>query len=427
VNFMDRLPRPKAIANYGPTDDRSYTPGGSYYGGVPIPSLSGTPESALRQMTVNNCVRVLYNCVSQTPFHIMEEVDDVRNKAKDFYLYKLIGKRPNSWMTSPQFFGMAIVHLCLRGNFYAYKSRVGNKILALLPIAPDRVQVKQEDDWSLTYRVSTSKGPIDYTQADIFHIRGLSYDGIVGINPIEYARQCVYNGQSSETFIGNYFSNGMIPGALIETDKPWSLETRKNLGTALREEYVGISNANNRGLMILDDGMKIKFPEIKLVDQQFIEQQRFTESQIAGMFGVPLILIQAGATPATYASSTEFKRNFVDMTLTPIAVNFETTIDRDCLTDSEQDRYYTKGNLNSLLRGNTTERYAAYQVGVNAEILSPNECRNWEDLNPYEGGDEYRSRTSTIKESDKVKEDDKSTDKEDDGDDDAADSSNGGK
>jgi len=386
--------RPKATApTYGASDDRSYYPGGAFYGAVP--GIALTSETAMRQMTVNNCVRVLYNCVSQMPCQLMEEVDDVKNKAKKHSLYKVIGKRPNSWMTSPQFFGMAIVHLCLRGNFYAYKARIGNKITALLPLHPDRVQVFQGDDWSLSYRVTSSKGQKDYLQEDIFHIRGLSLDGITGINPIEYARQCVFNGQASETFIGNYFSKGMHPGTIIEHPMSLDPKTHANLWEAFKQKYSGLGNSQE--LMLIDEGMKIQFPTIKLVDQQFIEQQRFTESQICGMFGVPLILVQAGDTPATYASSTEFKRNFVDMTLAPIAVNFETTIDRDCLTDEEQGRYYTRFNLNSLLRGNPTERAEFYQTMINCEAMAPNEARQLEDLNKYDGGDVFRTRTSSMK------------------------------
>ena len=394
MNFMDRLPRPKALTTYGPSDDRSYTPGGAYYGGVPIPLLSGSPEAAMRQMTVNNCVRVLYNCVSQMPCQLMEEVDEIKNKAKKHYLYKIIGKRPNGWMTAPQFFGMAIVHVCLRGNFYAYKARVGNKIIALFPLHPDRVQVKQEEDWSITYKVSTSKGVRDYKQEDIFHIRGLSYDGITGINPIEYARQCVYNGQASETFIGNYFGKGLHPGAILQHPLKLDIENRKNVMEAYKTAYAGLGHSHS--LMVVDDGMKIDFPPIKLVDQQFIEQQRFTESQIAGMYGVPLILIQAGATPATYASSAQFKQSFVDFTIAPIAVNFETSIDRDLLTDAEQNTLYSKFNMGSLLRGNMAERFAAYAIGIDKEFMNPNQVRQLEDWNGYgEKGDEYRTRTST--------------------------------
>jgi HK97 family phage portal protein len=184
-------------------------------------------------------------------------------------------------------------------------------------------------------------------------------------------------------------------------------QTHANLREVLREKYKELESDSSKGYMFLDEGMDITFPPIKLVDAQFLELGKFNQSQICGMFGVPLMLVQAGDNPTTFASATEFKRNFVDLTIAPIAVNFENAVDRDCLILKDQTDYFTKFNVNSLLRGNITERFAAYQVGVNTEILNPNQCRELEDLNPYEGGDEYRTRTSTIKESDKIKEDPK--------------------
>jgi hypothetical protein len=40
-----------------------------------------------------------------------------------------------------------------------------------------------------------------------------------------------------------------------------------------------------------------------------------------------------------------------------------------------------------------------FRIGINTEIYSPNEVREFMDMNPYEGGDEYRTRTSTVKDS----------------------------
>ena len=53
--------------------------------------------------------------------------------------------------------------------------------------------------------------------------------------------------------------------------------------------------------------------------------------------------------------------------------------------------------MNGLLRSDSEKRMAAYVQGINAEIYSPNEVRELEDMNPYEGGDEYKTRTSTTK------------------------------
>ena len=39
-------------------------------------------------------------------------------------------------------------------------------------------------------------------------------------------------------------------------------------------------------------------------------------------------------------------------------------------------------------------RFEAYASGISSEILNPNECREWEDLNPYPGGDKYMNRNT---------------------------------
>ena len=394
MSFMDRLPRPKAVSSTFDALIREYFGGGSTSSGVAVNS-----DSAMRVVTVYNCVKVLYNCISQMPCQLMEDVKDVKNKATNHPLYKVISKRPNGWLTASELWGKAIVDVSMRGNFVAFKTMVGKNVREILPINPDRLQeIKQNSDFSLTYKISGPSGESaqEYPQSKIFHIRGLSLDGITGMNPIQYARECIGLGMAGERFLSNYFGKGLHPGALIETDKILSLENRKNLGTALREEYAGISSANNQGLMLLDEGMKIKFPEIKLVDQQFLELMKMTEAQICGMFGVPLILVQAGSTPATYASSVQFKQSFVDFTLAPIAVSFESSIDRDLLTESEQDRYYSKYNMGSLLRGNMAERFAAYAIGITNKFMNSNQARALEDWNPREGGDVYENPNTSV-------------------------------
>jgi len=386
---------------------REYFGGGTTSSGVSVNS-----DNAMRMITVNNCIRVLFNCVSQMPCQLMKEVDDVKSKAKDHPLYKVISKRPNSFMTAPQLWGLAIVHVCLRGNFYAFKVKYGNQVREILPIHPDRVlDVTQNADWSLTYKIANvivqgnntqiqTQSYKEYSQDQIFHIRGLSLNGYVGLNPIQYARETIGVGLASEKFLANYFGQGMHPGAVIKYPQSLDPVTHKNLWEAYKLKYGGLKASSD--LMLLDNGMDIAFPTIKLVDAQFLEQMRLTESQICGLFGVPMILIQAGSTPATFASSLQFKQSFVDFTIAPIAVNFETTIDKDLLTDQDQDAFYAKYNMGSLLRGNMAERFAAYAVGITNKFMNANEARSLEDWNKYEGGDVYENpNTSTNTESNK--------------------------
>ncbi len=51
--------------------------------------------------------------------------------------------------------------------------------------------------------------------------------------------------------------------------------------------------------------------------------------------------------------------------------------------------HYARWNVNGLLRGDTSSRYASYQIGRNAGFLSVNDIRRFEELPPIAGGDDY--------------------------------------
>jgi hypothetical protein len=38
-----------------------------------------------------------------------------------------------------------------------------------------------------------------------------------------------------------------------------------------------------------------------------------------------------------------------------------------------------------------------FATAIDKELMNPNECRELLEMNPYDGGDEYRTRTSTVK------------------------------
>lgn len=400
MGIVSRLPRPRARGTWGPTDDRWYNPGGSFYGGNPlIPDFIGDPESAMRLITVQNCVRVRAFTRMQIPCHIMEVKGRNRTPAKDFYLYEKLHDRPNSWMTASEFWAMAEAHLCLRGNFYAYKFGIeGRPIRELIPLKADVVTgITQGDDFSLTYHIKVKDGTIQPVPREkIFHLRGLTLDGINGVNPIEYARETVGLGNESQRFLSKFFSKGLHPGAVIRHPMSLSAPAHADLRKNLKEKYEGLGKAWE--FMLLDENMQIEFPTVKLVDAQYLEHTKMNEAQICGLFRVPLMLIQSGDKAPTYASAEQFMISYSVYGVTPDVVNCEMAINRDLLTPEERKKYYAKFNISSLVRGDFKTRMEGYQIGINSEMMSPNEARELEDMNPYPDGDVYKTRTSTVRE-----------------------------
>jgi HK97 family phage portal protein len=253
MGIVSRLVRPQA-ASWAPEDDRWYYPGGSFYGGLP-PTEAGVAvnsETAMRLMTVHNCVRVRAFTISQLPCHIMRQAGRMKERATDFYLYEKLHDQPNSWMTAPEFWAMAEAHICLRGNFYVYKLGIeGRPVQELIPIGPDRVrEVIQNNDYTLTYRVRVGKDykatpegyqsdsggqVIDVPGSRIMHFRGLTLDGVIGVNPIEYARESVGLGMASVQFLSRYFGKGMHPGAVVRHPMSLSAPAHSNLRENLQK------------------------------------------------------------------------------------------------------------------------------------------------------------------------------------------------
>lgn len=397
MGLMSRMWRPKALGSWGPEDDRWYSPGGAFYGGGGLSTAGVEVDSlsAMRLITVQNCVRMRASTLARLPCHVMRRTGKKKERATDFYLYEKLHDQPNEWLTANDFWAMAEAFVCLRGNFYAYKVGLENRPFSqLVPINDKMISVKQNNDYSLTYKVRFSNGDErDVPQSRILHVRGLTLDGITGANPIEYARETVGNSMASVQFIGRYFGKGMHPGAVIETERNMQVGAHQNYRKAFTEKYSSLGKTHE--LMLVDDGMKIKFPEIKLVDAQFLEQAKLSEAQIHGLYRVPLMLTNGGDKSPTYASADRLLLFYQMLSID--APMYEACIRRDLLTPVERKQYFAKFNMEALMRGTMKERAQFYKDMVNTEILNPNECRWLEDRNPYEGGDEFRTRTSTTK------------------------------
>lgn len=370
-----------------------------YGGGATSSGISVNSNTAMRLITVQNCVRVRAATMASLPCHVMEKQGEMKNKAEDFYLYDKLLNQPNSWMTAGLFWAMVEAYVCLRGNFIAYKMGLpGRPIKELIPISWDKIQkVEQREDYSITYDVQLKNGEIKTLKQDqVMHIRGLlTLDGFTGVNPIQYSRETVGLGLASEKFLSKYFGRGLQPGAVVKHPLSLSAQGNANLKAVLKEKYEALKEDQN--FMLLDEGMEISFPTIKLVDAQYLELMKMNQADICGLFRVPLMLIQSGDKTPTYASAEQFMINYSVTGVAPDCRNYEQSARKDLLTEEEKKRYYVKFEMRGLLRGAFKDQMEGFATAIDKEIMNPNECRDSLDLNPYKGGEVYRTRTSTTK------------------------------
>ena len=151
-------------------------------------------------------------------------------------------------------------------------------------------------------------------------------------------------------------------------------------------------------MMLLEDGMKAQKITIDPKDSQFIELRKYQKAEIVDIFfGMPLTIISSESKTPTYASAEQFSIGFIIYALMPWIVPIEKAISRDLIPTAKRKTQYAKFAAQGLQRGSFKEQMDSFAVGIDKEILSPNECRDLLDMNPYEGGGEYRTRTSSMK------------------------------
>jgi len=350
-----------------------------------------SPETALRCSAVYSCVGILAESIAQLPLKLYRRTAGGKEEVEESPLRRILGWKPNEWQTSFEFREMAMQHLCLRGNFYAYKvTDSRDEVRELLPLHPDQVTVEQRPDWSLAYRITFNDGRQETVdKSRIFHVRYRTLDGVRGISPILYHRDTVGLALTTLKHGSRVFRNGALPTGILQHPGKLSKESLERLRESWEASYGG---ANSGKTAILEEGMTFTGLTMSNEDMQYLETRAFQVEDIARIYRVPLHMIQSVEKSTSWGSGIEnMSLGFVQFTLLPWIRRLESAIWRDLIPDREKESVFPEFLVDGLLRGDIKSRYTAYQLAIQSGIMSPNEVRAKENLNPRPGGDDYMS------------------------------------
>lgn len=353
--------------------------------------VSVNHKTALQAAAAFGCARVIAEDIAKVPFKIMQSMENgTRNPAKDHDLYDLLHSQPNDRQTSFEFFEQIGFHLVFAGNAYVFKNRVRGRIVELLPYEPGSVLVKQNDDMSLVYEITLASGKkIDIPARDMWHIRGPSWDGVEGLDGVKLARESIGISIATEEHNARLFSNGARVGGILTTDKDLKSDQVKELRESWEKVQGGNSNAHKTA--VVWGGLKYIQAALTSLDAQLNETRRFQIEEVCRFFRVMPIMLAHYDKASTYASSVEMFSAHIRNTMTAWYIRIEKSIDVFLLTKEERkDGFYSKFNVNGLLRGSAKDRALFYTAMYNIGAINPNEIRELEDMNPYEGGEKYR-------------------------------------
>ena len=367
-----------------------------FFGG----STSGKPvneHTAMQMTAVYSCVRILAEAVAGLPLHLYKYTDSGgKEKALSHPLYFLLHDEPNPEMSSFVFRETMMTHLLLWGNAYAQIIRNGKgEVIALYPLMPNRMSVDRDSSGNLYYSYTrysddapTMNGvTVTLRPSDVLHIPGLGFDGLVGYSPIAMAKNAIGMAIACEEYGAKFFANGAAPGGVLE--HPGTIKDPQKVRDSWNAAYQGSSNSHR--VAVLEEGMKYQPIGISPEQAQFLETRKFQINEIARIFRVPPHMV-GDLEKSSFSNIEQQSLEFVKYTLDPWVIRWEQAISRALLRSDEKKQYFSKFNVDGLLRGDYVSRMSGYATARQNGWMSANDIRELENLDriPAElGGDLY--------------------------------------
>lgn len=363
-------------------------------------SVSGetvTEETALTYSAYWNAVNLIAGPLGSLPLHLMQTQGKNKRYATDQSLYRVLHTQYNPYMTAMAGRECLALHVLTWGNGYAEKVKNGyGEIVELWPIPPNRVTPKMKDS-ELVYDIRMNgESDITLSRDQILHIPGLGFDGFVGYSVIAMARKSIGLGMALETFGSLYFGQGTHPGVIITHPNKLGTDGHANLKKALTDSYSGLGQSHR--LMLLEEGMKPEKIGIPPEDSQFLESRQFQITDMARWTNLPVHKLKE-MTKSSFNNIESENASYVVDSLLPWFIRFEQNYDMQLVSKPQQKQnFYFKHNFEGLLRANSKDRAQFYKVMIGSTIMTPNEAREKEDLNPSDNplADELFVSVSTI-------------------------------
>ncbi|EAD3258174.1 phage portal protein [Listeria monocytogenes] len=317
----------------------------------------------------------LANVVSSLPFKMYRKYDQVDNDFTDRLTYY-----PNSNQSLDEIVKILEVSRNTNGNGYALIFRdIRMRLDKLVPLNPDFVEPIVSEENELWYRVANQGKTYYFHNSDMIHVKHIVGNGNwKGISPIAVLK----NSNDFDKAVREFSLKEMQTARdsfLLTYSASISSEKRQAVVDDFKRFY-----QENGGVLFQEDGVEIKQLARNFIAGDMKIAEDITRDRIANVYNVPSFMLNA--TSDSFSSNEQLMEVFVNLTLTPILIQYEREFNKKILLKEERIKgNYFKFNLNGLLRGDTSARVALYHGALRDGWMTRDEVRAKEELAPMGG------------------------------------------
>lgn len=331
--------------------------------------------TALGVSSVLGSVSLLADTIASMPLRCYETGKDGKRVFREV---PEILRDPDPESTPYELIHQIVASMALHGNAYIHKDRdrSGN-IIGLVPLHPYQMQVLPTGD--MVGRRYLHLGN-DIPSEDILHLRWFTPpQSLVGISPLNQTRNLVGLSIAMDRHLAQFYGEGGTPSSVLETDQKLNLEQARVIQATWEQ-----TNKRHRKPAVLSDGLKWRPITTSAADMQMIESREQLIRDIARIYRIPAHLIGATGDSQTYQNVEQASLNFLTHTIMPWLRRIEISLSR--LLDDGTDVTF---DTSVLLRTDALTRAQVNQINVEMGARTPNEVRQIEGLEPFDGGDKF--------------------------------------
>ena len=287
--------------------------------------------------------------------------------------------QPDIALSREAFFNQVITSMLVDGNAFIrlYSNRSG-EIVNMIVLNPLSVEMKRAGDGRVIFTIEGEEKTL--TSEEILHIPDMLRPGkLRGISRVKAMKEDFGLAIALRNWSANLFGSGSTMNGVIEFPGNLTADQAKDLSEAFDSRHRGWRRSHKTG--VLTGGATFKPTQFDPDKSQAVEARRLAVEDIARAFGVPNHLLGIPGT-TSYASVEESNRQFIAMTLAPVARKIESGLTSLMPRYPGGETAFVRFNFDALLRSDLATRAATYSTGLQAGWLSVNDVRRLEDFAP---------------------------------------------
>ena len=253
----------------------------------------------------------------------------------DFYA------RPHPQINAFEYWELRIIWLMLRGECFrvpiweeargresvrALERGAVRRLKRVLILDPAHFQHIVQDHQLVGWRY-TGFGPQTPLESQVFLPEEVWFEKLPnpfdfwrGMPPLYAASLPARTDFAASAFMRGIIENNADTGVIVRTEEPLSEEQEAQVFAALRNRKRGVGVADKP--VLLTGVKEVIKPELSSSDLQFLENRKFTRSEICAAFGVPEEII-TGTDHAKYDVMQGARQNFIENRVAPLCRRLE--------------------------------------------------------------------------------------------------------